>query len=286
MCFKLYTKVESRIANITPTSVCRNEIQGLFACYMLYWSVFSTVVSLEKRRSCMDSATKHAILARAKTFFKNRIASSHIDNTLKLNKTDDFNYNPFLIKYLAQFAFKDTSPDSIAKALLYPRVLGTSINTTFGNNIQFFCNDVLSAYASTTSGIDIEFIDFVDGRKKYCQLKAGPNTINSNDVETIKNHFQAVKNLARTNHLTLATTDCIVCVVYGKPDQLSSSYRKIDEEYPVFIGRDFWYRLTGDLNFYTDLIQAFVEAADELGSSAILDKQVSVLADDIRKNGL
>ena len=234
----------------------------------------------------MDNATKHAILRRAKIFFKNRIANSHIDNTQKLSKASDFNYNPFLIRYLAQFAFRDTSPESLAKALLYPRVLGTSIATTFGNNIQFFCNDVLSAYASTTSGIDIEFVDFIDGRKKYCQLKAGPNTINKDDVDTIKNHFTAVKNLARTNHLKLATTDCIVGVVYGKKDQLSSSYRKIDEEYPVFIGSDFWYRLTGDPVFYEDLIHAFVEAADELGSSAILDKQISILAADIRKNGL
>jgi hypothetical protein len=27
------------------------------------------------------------------------------------------------------------------------------------------------------AGIDIEFIDAIDGRRKYCQAKLGPNTI-------------------------------------------------------------------------------------------------------------
>jgi hypothetical protein len=40
---------------------------------------------------------------------------------------------------------------------------------------------------SVVHGIDIEFIDAIDGRKKYCQLKSGPSTINKDDVVTIIN---------------------------------------------------------------------------------------------------
>lgn len=57
--------------------------------------------------------------------------------------------------------------------IIEARSLGTSINTSFGTNLQKFCSDILSGYASTTSGIDIEFIDFIDGKRKYCQIKAG-----------------------------------------------------------------------------------------------------------------
>ena len=32
----------------------------------------------------------------------------------------------------------------------------------------------------------------IDGEKKYCQLKSGPDTINKDDVETIAGHFKSV----------------------------------------------------------------------------------------------
>src|SRR5699024_6610115 len=117
------------------------------------------------------------------------IAPSHIANTKKLKKLKDFDLNPFLHKYKASFLTGNDDPESIARALVYPRVLGQSINTTFGNKLQKFCSEVLEGFASTTSGIDIEYIDKLDGRRKYCQIKAGPNTINKDDVETIKGHF-------------------------------------------------------------------------------------------------
>ncbi len=229
----------------------------------------------------MTDLERQEILSKAKLFFRNRIAENHKVNTEKLTSLNKFNINPFTHKYLAQFSFGDASPESMAKALLYPRVLGTSISTTFGTQLQYFCNEVLSSYASTTSGIDIEFIDALDGRHKYCQIKAGPTTINHDDVDTIKRHFTAIRNLARTNHLDLNITDCIVGVFYGTPDSLSASYKKIDEEYPVYVGVEFWHRLTGDAAFYDDLINAFAEVAAEMDSSAMLQHVVEKLAQEI-----
>ena len=140
----------------------------------------------------MNEQEKQEILLKAKTFFKKNIVKNHIKNTKKLKKIKEFVINPFLIKYLANFAFGDTSKESLAKALIYPRVLGTSINTTFGNQIQTFCCEVLSGLASTTSGIDIEFVDAIDGRRKYCQIKSGPNTINFADITSIKEDRKSV----------------------------------------------------------------------------------------------
>ena len=230
----------------------------------------------------MTEAERQQILSKAKQFFKTRIAENHIANTSKLSSLDKFNINPFTHKYLAQFAFGDSSPESMAKALLYPRVLGTSISTTFGTQLQYFCNEVLSSYASTTSGIDIEFIDSFDGRRKYCQVKAGPTTINHDDVDTIKNHFRAIRNLARTNHLDLNITDCIVGVFYGTENTLSQSYKRINEEYPVYVGAEFWHRLTGDSNFYYDLINAFAEVADEMDSTELIQQVLQNLANELR----
>lgn len=229
----------------------------------------------------MTENERKKILSEAKRFFKQSIANKHINNAKKSSSLADFDINPFLHKYLAYFAFGNSSPESMAKVLLYPRILGTSITTTFGTQMQKFCNEVLSAYASTTSGIDIEFIDTVDQRKKYCQLKTGPNTINYDDIDTIRNHFKAVKNLARINHLSLNVTDCIVGVMFGTENSLNSSYKSIDQEYPVYVGQSFWYRLTGDEKFYYELIDAFEEVAEEMNSSALVEEIIHKLAREI-----
>lgn len=233
----------------------------------------------------MTEQERIEILERSKTFFRARIAENHKRNTEKLSTLDEFNINPFIHKYLAQFAFGNSSPESMAKVLLYPRILGTSISTTFGTQLQFFCNEVLSSYASTTSGIDIEFIDVTDGRRKYCQVKAGPNTINHDDVETICNHFNSIKNLARTNRMTEFNPmfDCVVGVFYGNEDRLSVHYKKIAKTYPVFVGKDFWYRLTGDEDFYEDLINTFAEVAEEMDSSLLVERMINKLSNEIMK---
>ena len=65
--------------------------------------------------------------------------------------------------------------------------------------------------------MDIEFIDKVDGRKKWCQLKSGPNTINSEDVKPLIKKFSNTIQLARTNKAlkNINNTDFIVGVLYG-----------------------------------------------------------------------
>jgi len=227
----------------------------------------------------MTEQERQEILHKAKEFFRTRIAASHSKNTEKLKDINKFNVNPFLHSYLANFVFGETTPETLAKSLLYPRVMSTSITTTFGTQLQFFCNEVLSSYASTTSGIDIEFVDTIDGRKKYCQTKAGPQTINNDDVDTIKSHFTAIRNLARTNRMMDFNPmyDCIVGVFYGTEGSLGPAYKKIAKEYPVIVGQDFWHRLTGDTNFYQELIAAFAEVADEVDGTELMAEVIESL---------
>lgn len=234
----------------------------------------------------MNGADRDKLLSDARDFFRKSIADSHAANTRKCVKLKHFKVNPFTVHYLAAFAFGDESPESLAKALIYPRVLGTSISTTFGNKIQAFCSDVLYSYGSTTSGIDIEFKSAQDGRKKYCQLKAGPQTINNDDVDTIKGHFGSLKNLARTNHITDLNpmTDCCVGVLYGSHTDISNNYKKIEEDYSILAGQEFWFSLTGDETFYSDLIGVFSECAKDYKESDLLDEVVAQLAEDISKH--
>ncbi|RRO13382.1 PmeII family type II restriction endonuclease [Pectobacterium aquaticum] len=228
----------------------------------------------------LNKERKEEILEKAKIWFTETIIKNHIKNTEKLVNPTEFKINPFLNVYLANFLTGNSSPESIAKALIYPRVLGTSITTSFGQNIQSFTSDVLDVFGSTTSGIDIEFTDQIDGLKKYCQLKAGPNTINKDDVETIAGHFNGIIKLGRTNNLKLGFDNMIVGVIYGEQSDLSSHYKRITKQYhfPVIAGKDFWHRLTGDENFYQDLAKAIDEAITGSGYSKELEKVVNALA--------
>lgn len=231
----------------------------------------------------MTEAEKIALLNTAKELFRDSFAANHYKNTKKLDKVKSFNVNPFLFKYLTKFAFGEDTPENRAKALLYPRAFGTSINTGFGSFVQKFCNELRESYPSTTAGMDIEFIDAIDNRRKYCQLKAGPNTINKDDIKTIKDHFRGAINLGRTNGTAIASMDCIVGVCYGTREELSTFYKEIDEDYPVLIGDEFWTRLTGDNHFYEDLINAFAEVADDVNATEMVEETVQKLARNIEE---
>jgi hypothetical protein len=147
--------------------------------------------------------------------------------------------------------------------------------------VQTMINELFEGFGSLVPGIDIEFVDTIDGRTKYCQLKSGPNTINHHDVETIIDHFRSTRNLARTNNRNVGVQDMIVGIIYGERDELSSHYQRLDQTHPVIIGQDFWHRLTGQSDFYFDLIEAFGEVALEMDGRQVLEDTIDALAADI-----
>lgn len=237
----------------------------------------------------MTEEQKKQIIESGKDFFRKIIIPNHLKNLKKL-KLDSFNINPFMVNYLASFLCGDTEPESIAKALLYPRILGTSITTSFGSHTQKLVSQLVAkaGTASGIDGIDIEFVDAIDGRKKYCQCKAGPNTINHDDTFTISNHFTHLQYKARLDGLPIQLNDMIVGVLYGDRSELSVHYQKIEKETcPVYCGAEFWEHVTGDKDFYHRLTKAFGEVVEEDGVDARihLSEKITELADEIRNRG-
>lgn len=227
----------------------------------------------------MDKNQKQEILAKFKLWFKDSIIKNHKKNTLKLTDVKEFNINPFLIYYLSNYLEGNSDPESLAKVLILPRVLGTSITTTFGTAIQVFVTKVLDGYGSTTSGIDVEYIDQIDGRKKFCQMKSGPNALNKGDVKTIVDDFDAVKNLARTNSTALDYSDLVFALVYGERGEENSFIKQLEAKHVnVVIGEEFWYRFTGDKRFYYDLITVAGEVALDVDMKKSVDSVVKKLA--------
>ena len=222
-------------------------------------------------------------------YFKDKIFENHKISTLKTHsKLKSYKINPIVVKYLSKILEDNFTPLGISKALYYPRVLGTSINTSFGTRIQNMFVELNLANGSLIKGMDIEFIDKIDNRKKWCQLKSGPNTINSEDVKPLLNKFTTVTNLARTNSMNMNNSDLILGVLYGEENQLSQHYKKIDTQFPVIIGKEFWHRLTGYENFYSKLVsnldlmilnidsedffkRGYIDLAREIESSNLFD---------------
>lgn len=236
----------------------------------------------------MTEEQKQAIIKSGKEYFRSIIIPSHLKN-LKTLKLKDFNINPFTINYLASFLCGNTNPESLAKALIYPRILGTSINTSFGQNIQIFISQLsqVAGSASAIDGIDIEFIDALDGRKKYCQCKAGPQTINKDDVNTILSHFKHVLNKSRLDRLSIHMDDLIVGVLYGEEAKLSGNYKTLQTTYPVYCGASFWEHLTGDKLFYFRLAKAFgqVVEEDKIDGSNLIRQKIKEIAKEIEEKG-
>jgi len=220
-------------------------------------------------------------------YFEEKIFDNHKINSLKNHsKLKSYKINPILVKYLSKVLEDDFTPIGIAKALYYPRVLGTSINTSFGTRIQNMFVELNLADGSLIKGMDIEFIDKIDNRKKWCQLKSGPNTINSEDVNPLLKKFSTVANLARTNQISLNNSDLILGVLYGAENQLSQHYKKIDEKHPVIVGVDFWHRITGFPDFYNKLVINLDKMILSLDTEQFFKQGYTELAEEIRESEL
>jgi hypothetical protein len=202
---------------------------------------------------------------------------------------DDFNVNPFTLVALSGGVLGEPSISNMARALIYPRVLGTSLNTSFGDKMQKLCVAFLGAEASGVPGMDFHFDDKVSGGRVYMQLKAGPNTINKDDVDPILVKMLTAYRLLRQNMAGQNIPLFAMGIAYGTIDEISGHYKKIQsssvggqEGVPIYIGKDLWHRITGNPNFYVELVNIFVELFKNEDSSEALERAVSALAIEIQ----
>ena len=181
------------------------------------------------------------VLDAAKLWFEDYL-ENHYRLTLEASDPTIYNSNPFLVWHLAKTIDGEVTPRSIAKALIIPRQLGTSPTTSFGSRMQKFISDTLvNAYGSAASGMDIEFTDQIDGLEKFTQIKAGPLTINSDDVAPMDQKFKDLRNLLRTNGRSLPNNHFAVGVLYGEEKDLNAFYLKLrdDHGWELYVGRQF-----------------------------------------------
>ncbi|WP_316841987.1 PmeII family type II restriction endonuclease [Pedobacter gandavensis] len=233
--------------------------------------------------------TEIELINKIVSYIKTDILENHISASIKTNsRLKAYKINPIVVKYLSKMLENGYTPLGVAKALYYPRVLSTSINTSFGTRIQKMFVKLELAKGSLLKGMDIEFFDLKDNVDRWCQLKSGPNTINSEDVEPLIKKFTEIINRARTNiaFSGISNSSFIVGVIYGETTELSLHYKEIDKIHPVFVGADFWHRLTGYENFYFGLVAALHTTIMNLNTENIIELGCLKLASEIEKSSL
>lgn len=233
--------------------------------------------------------TERQLVGEIVNYLEDKVFKNHVQSSLDRNaKLKSYKINPIIVKYLSQVLEGNYTPQGVAKALFYPRVLGTSINTSFGQRIQNMFVELGIASGSMIQGMDIEFNDQIDNRKKWCQLKAGPNTINHDDVAPLINKFTKTINRARTNAAWkgISNNDFIVGVLYGENNELSQHYVRINKIHPVIIGKDFWHRVTGFPNFYEKLVIELQKKIDTLDTKDLITQGCEKLAKEIATSPL
>ena len=158
----------------------------------------------------------------------------------------------------------------------------SSLATSFGTRTQFFCVEAGFAKASGVAGMDIEFTDKINGRDIYAQLKAGPTTINKDDVKPMCDKFDDARRLFKTNGVKYDEDNFIVGVLYGKHDDLSANYKKIEKKgWQVIVGKKFWTHLTGDEHFYQDLIGVAGDVAERFDASKHVEELIERIAKEL-----
>lgn len=81
----------------------------------------------------------------------------------------------------------------------------------------------------------------------------------------------------------IGINDMVVGVFYGEHSELSSHYRRLEEEYPVIVGVDFWHRLTGNVDFYKRITDAIGDVASEYDGSELVESIIDDLARQIEE---
>ena len=235
----------------------------------------------EHKQKQLNEKQLNKLVKDAGDWFKTTIIENHIKNTKKLVNPKNFKINRLLARYLAIYYGGKLSAKNIAKTLILPRILGTSITTSMGTNLQNFIPSVMATnFGSAIKGIDIEFIDRKDGKKKYAQLKMGPQTINNDDIKTIHDHFTTIRRTAKTNKLDITLNDLVVCTLYGNESEINGNYKQLRDShhYPLYIGEEFWERLTGDKEFFDKLEKEFQKQSAKLQTKKMIKNVIKKLA--------
>ena len=140
--------------------------------------------------------------------------------------------------------------------------LSSQEETIFGEFLEklaiFVSQECKNGFKSGIEGIDLEIID--DKIRYIISIKSGPNWGNSSQIKKMTDYFAKAKRILNTqNSSSLIQIIAINGCCYGKENQQYKS----NGDYYKLCGQAFWEFISGDENFYIDIIEPLGYKAKE-----------------------
>ena len=209
------------------------------------------------------------------TFHQKRIAGL---KDLKLKKVLS-KKNPYLFK--AKYIL--TAQDIIKS--LTDAFISSQEETIFGDwleGLAIFVNEtVYNGRKSGIIGIDLEFDN--DNTRYIVTIKSGPNWGNSSQIAKLIADFKTAKRTLRTSNSQLNIIAVNGCC-YGRDNYPDKG------DYFKYCGQRFWEFVSGDINFYTKIIEPLAHQAKERNDdfmqsyAQMINKFTKEFADTFCKN--
>jgi len=161
--------------------------------------------------------------------------------------------NPYLFK-----AKNVTTSQDLVQSLLDAH-LSSQEEGIFGGFLEelavFVCNRTFGGQKSTAEGIDLELDK--DDIKYIVSIKSGPNWGNSRQINKMKDDFKKAARILRTSTSQTKNVIAVNGCCYGIDDRPDKG------DYIKLCGQRFWEFITGDDDFYTDIIEPLGHRAKE-----------------------
>ncbi len=152
--------------------------------------------------------------------------------------------NPYLFR-----AKSLNTSEALIKSIL-EAYISSSEEGMFGGLLEqiaiFVCQQAYNGTKSAAEGIDLEFSN--NGVKYLVAIKSGPNWSNSSSLKKLKENFVKAKKILGTNSAKGNVVPVIGCC-YGKDSKPDKG------EYLRYCGQQFWEFISGDEDFYLDIIK-------------------------------
>jgi hypothetical protein len=160
--------------------------------------------------------------------------------------------NPYLFK-----AKNILTAQDLVKTLLDAH-LSSQEETIFGEFLEglaiFICEKAFDGKKSAAEGIDLEFRR--DNKTYIISIKSGPNWGNSRQIKKMKDDFNKVKRILRTNNPDIHVIAVNGCC-YGKDNNPDKG------DYHKLCGQRFWEFISGNGDLYTEIIEPLGHKAKE-----------------------
>lgn len=170
--------------------------------------------------------------------------------------------NPYLFR-----AKNILTAQELIEALLDAK-LSSSEEEIFGTFLEnlalYVAQKTLEASKSSGPGIDFEYTK--DNTRFLVSIKSGVNWGNSSQWQALEHDFKtASRVLSQSTHVS--NVFCILGICYGKAR--TTIKRGIIRQ---ICGQNFWYMISGDEDFYTEIIEPLGHKAKELNHEFLVKK--------------